>query len=232
MSGVLYSLLQNTILVGLLGGQLPVSSHTPMSLTQIENLGAKLKTHVAYVTAKEKQASDSPISDQLRDGFGVVLSENTVAIMSLILQDTVDIELHGPSGQKLKGRIIAEDSETRITLVRSRKSLSSIGLRAVQWLPQAQFRVDLAVFALSSTIGKPELREFFITHTGGEAGFEGTPRLNRPLQKGMPVFNSNAQCLGFARAGLWDVDKNLLVPAKALKDALRAKSTTIEARTP
>jgi len=225
MSIPLISLMQKAFLTGLISGQIPIPDHSPMSITELDNLGEKLKTRVAYVTAKEKQTGTSIISAQLRDGFGVVLNNNTIAIMSLIVQSSTEIKIHGPSGKTVKGLILTENSKSRVTLIRTQDSLISIGLQASKWIEEKQLKVGLPAFGLSSTLGKPELLEFFLTHTGLEIGFEGTPRLNHPLQDGMPVFNLEAQCLGFARAGLWDTDKNLLVPAKAIQEALVNESS-------
>ncbi|MEE2903276.1 MAG: hypothetical protein VYC39_13160 [Myxococcota bacterium] len=225
MSIALIPLIQKVLFAGLVSGQLPIPDHAPMSIAELDNLGEKLKARVVYVTAKEKQPRTSIISAQLRDGFGVALNDNTIAIMSLIVQSSAEIMIHGPSRKALKGILLAENPKSRVSLIRAKGSLSSIGLVASEWVAEAQLQVGLPTFALSSTLGKPEIQEFFLTHTGLEIGYEGTPRLNHPLQNGMPVFNASAQCLGFARAGLWDVDKNLLVPAKAIHEAFANESS-------
>lgn len=224
MSFISFVLLNSLTYTGLLAGQVPIPDHTPMSLSQIEKLGKKVKSNVVYITAKDETAKDSLISDQLRDGFGVVVNDNTVAIMALLVQNTHQIEIHGPSGLKAKGRVTRVDAKSRIALIRSEKSLKGIGLEAPDWRLTEKLTVGLPAFALASTIGQPELREFFVTHTGTEIGFEGTPRLNHPLLHGMPVFDSQARCLGFARAGLWDVDKGLLIPAKTIQDVSESES--------
>ena len=214
-------------------GQTELRTYDPMSISDMDLLASRLRPHVAHVTAVEKTPKGQPMAPNPRDGFAIVLDKHHVAMLSVILQNTESPKIHGPVGKPVDAKVVELDMEKRVAILRTESDLSKQGLSGASPSPHKTWKEGLSIFSILSTIGEPAVMDMLLTHTGNEDGYQDTPRLDRQLNHGMPVFDSQARFVGYSRAILWDWDKQLIVPnqivfgafAKLKEKEAKAKET-------
>ena len=209
---------QSIFLIGtFMLGQAELKTFDPMSISDMDALARKLRPHVAHVTAVEKVPKGHPVAPKIQDGFAIVIDSHHVAMLSVILKDAEKIMINGPSGQPTPAKVVALETEKRVAILRSDTPLERQGLLPASPSPANDWKEGQAAFALLGTIGEPAVMDMQLTHLGTEDGFEGTPRLDRQLKHGMPVFDAQARFMGYSRAILWDWDKQLIVPQPTIE---------------
>jgi hypothetical protein len=194
----------------------------PQRAEHLDQLGALLKRHTAYLEVKVKSEPRQPLAEKERNGFGVVLEDKLVATSYFVVDKAERVFVIGPERRKIEGRIVLADVQRRIALIRTDTSLATTGLAPAKILEKADRKPEADVFALVSTLDFAGVVHGIMTDTGSSPEVEGHPRTTLELYYAMPVFDAELRFVGFARTVAWDRDKTLLVPPDMITEARTA----------
>lgn len=186
-----------------------------------EALAAELFTRVAYLEVSVERDPDQPAMPARRDGFGAVIAPRRVAALSFVVEKAARVRVNGPKGH-LDGAVILEDVERRVAIVETKEPLSKIGLFPSETVPAAGFERNATVFALVSTTGQAGVVNGVVTAPVADPGLDGHLKISMKLAYGMPVFDTRARLVGYARAVAWDAFKDLLVTTEMIEAARTA----------
>lgn len=196
--------------------------YDPTHVDDLVALAEELKRHVAHVTVEATAPPGVLGYETERDGFAVVIGPKHLAVLHTIVERAKKIAIEGPSGRAVAGRIALYDPERRVAIVEAKEPLSLAGLSPARLTAKEDRTEDQDIFALVATTAEAGVITGALKQTGDEPEDEGHPRVTLELQNGMPVFDSEARLIGFARALAWDKDKQLLVPPEIIAAARTA----------
>lgn len=195
--------------------------YDPLSTSDRGELTTKLKTHVAHVQVKLPNDKNVTRWGAEQSGFAVVLESRLLAVQSFVVDKAQSVRVEGPQGT-LPVRVVLDDKKRRVTLLRSDKPLSSIGLVPAASKKRSELARDQVVFSLISTVAEATVLDGAIVDPGEMPEYEGHPRIDLKLKNGMPVFDDYARFIGYARWVAWDVDKFMIVPIDHIEAARTA----------
>lgn len=199
-----------------------------MQVEHMNELGAVLRTQVAHVIIDIQQPANDPMIPQPRDGFGIAIEPDLVAIQAFLVEDARRIRVEGPNGQTVLAKRVLYDVERRVALLRTARPVASVGLRVVLMSPKDARARDMVLYALASTEGVASVIHGWMIDDGSAPGFDGHPQVSFHLSHGMPVFDAQARLVGYTRTVAWDKQGQLLVPPEVITAARTATGTATQ----
>lgn len=193
--------------------------YDPMSTADQEAMAKRLLLHVPLLEITIDEAQDTVFGENPRTGYAVVLSDRRVACLSHLLQGALSVTLVGPKG-RLPARVLLVDHERRVGILEPQGDLHKIGLYPITGVvPKKQREVDMTLFALVSTLELAGVSQGVLTHQGTLIEYQGFPRVDLKLDRGMPVFDRRARLVGYSRVVAWDVDRFMIIPPEMIQAA-------------
>ena len=188
-------------------------------MRDLEAILPVLKKYVAYVRVEAKAKDSGPLEGEERDGFGVVLDQNKIALLCFITTDADKITVEGTNGKRSEAKVVLYDAERRVAILESKLPLKTLGLEPAPIAPKDARKLDGEVFALTTTGIEAAVLHGVFTYVGDEEEYGGHSRVDLLLERGMPVFDHAARFVGFSRNVAWDKDRQMLVTPEMIRDA-------------
>ncbi len=193
-----------------------------MELDDMIALGQVLRQQVAYIEVEVDLGPGEEAMDETRDGFGIPVRENQIAVMSFIVDKAKKVTVRGPKDGLLQAKVILSDVVRRVAILETTGPVTKVGLTVPKRAMQADLQEAQSVFALQSTRGEPVATAGWLLSKGQEHLYDGLPQTSLILSYGMPVFDKQARFVGYARTVHWDVEKRLIVPPEIITEARTA----------
>jgi hypothetical protein len=201
--------------------------YSPNQLGDLEAIVPVLRRHVAYV--RVAAGDDGPLGAEERDGFGVVLDSNRIALLAFIVTDAKSIEVKGPSGKTLRARTVLYDAERRVAVIESKSALASIGLSPAVHAARGAIEEGADIYALTTTEPEATVVHGVMLYVGDDPEYGGHYRIDLKLSAGMPVFDARARFVGYSRTVAWDKDRLMLVTPEMITAARTATAAAAKA---
>jgi len=193
--------------------------YDPMSTADQEAMAKRLLLHVPSLEIEVDDAHSTVWAENPRTGYGVVLSPRRVVCLSHLVQGATHVTIVGPKGRG-PAQVVLLDHERRVAILEPKVALHSLGLLPVAGVVAKPERsVDMPVFALVSTLDLSGVSQGVLTHLGTLQEYQGFPRIDLKLTRGMPVFDQRARLLGYSRVVAWDTDRFMIIPQEMIQAA-------------
>lgn len=200
----------------------PERIYKPAALADLQALVPVLRTHVAHLEVEVAPSSDDPLRETERDGYAVVLDPHRLAVLSFTVENAKRIMISGPGDKRIPGLVVLSDVERRVAIIESKIALSQAGLVPAPIAPLASRRIEDDVFALVFSGQEATVMHGVFVYVGDDPEYGGHHRVDLKLARGMPVFDSRARFVGYARAVAWDKDPLMIVTPEMIQAARTA----------
>lgn len=212
-------------LFGLLGLAAPEGPrrYSQLSLKDLEAMAPVLQAQVAEV--RIELVNEGPLSgDEERTVYGVPWGPRRVVVLAPLLEDARRTFVRGPKGE-LPAEILLSDPVRRVAILGTARPLSEIGLVIPGRRPARERKTDDEVFAPIATTPGSGVVHGVITDDGTEPEYEGHPRVDLKLERGMPVFDDQARLVGYSRVVAYDQDRFMVITPEQIRDAQTATAS-------
>ena len=197
--------------------------YSQLAIKDMEELAPVLRSQVAEV--RVELFPDGPIiGEDERIGYGVPWGERRVVMLAPLLERAKKIWIKGPKGD-LPAQLILMDPVRRVAILETKAPLLQVGLRNVPAREKRERKVDDEVFALISTAPESGVVYGVITQDGSDPEYEGHPRIDLKLDRGMPVFDDTARFVGYSRVVAFDQDRFMLITPEMIRGAQTATAS-------
>lgn len=204
------------------------SPFDPARVDAMSKLADRLRTLVPYLEITLPRDRTQPLSEEVRDGFGVAWGPRRILCLSFLVAGAERIVVRGPRGS-VEARVVLTDVERRVAILETDAPVTQAGLEPVALAPASARTIDTPVFALVGTAIEAHVLIGHVLDDGVMAELEGHPRVSLALRQGMPVFDDRARFVGYSRAVAWDRDTAMIVTPEHVQAAVTA---TTAARLP
>jgi hypothetical protein len=190
----------------------------------LEALLPILKKYVAYVHIEVEASEGGLVGGDERDGFGIVLDANKIALLSFLATDAKKITVEGTNRKTSEAKVVLYDVDRRVAIIESKTPLKDLGLEPAPVAPKETRKLDGEVFALTTTGLEAALLTGVFVYVGDEQEYGGHSRIDLKLERGMPVFDATARFVGYSRNVAWDKDRQMLITPEMIKAARSSTS--------
>ncbi len=197
----------------------PERIYDPLNTVDQEAMARRLLLHVALLEIQINDSSMTVWGENPRTGYGAVIAKDRIVCLSTLLEGASKITIVGPKGRQ-SAKILMKDEQRRVAILAPDGSLDASGLYPVTaMVPLGQRKVDMTAFALVSTLELAGVSQGVLTHRGVLREYQGHPRIDLKLTRGMPVFDRRARLLGYSRVVAWDTDRYMLISPEQIRSA-------------
>jgi hypothetical protein len=196
--------------------------YSQLSIKDMEAMAPVLKSYVVEVTVE--LAQDGPMIDVVeRTGYGIAWGKDRVAVLAPVVDGAKKIRVLGPKRIPLEAELLLYDPNRRVAILGTKRPLADTGLVKPRIAPKRR-KEDDEVFALIATSAESGVVFGVITDTGEQPEYEGHPRVDLKLERGMPVFDERARFVGYSRVVAFDQDRYMLITPEQILSAQTATS--------
>lgn len=197
----------------------PQRSYDPLNAVDQEAMARRLLLHVALLEIEISDKDMTVWGENPRTGYGAVIAKDRIVCLSTLLQGASKITIVGPKGRQ-SATVLLKDDKRRVAILKPEGDLQQSGLYPTMGsVPLAERKVDMTAFALVSTLDLAGVSQGVLTHRGVLREYQGHPRIDLKLIRGMPVFDRRARLLGYSRVVAWDVDRYMLISPEQIQSA-------------